>query len=77
MTCNDSSEPKRLSFFFLKAPTHSNANGAEKLRKDEWLISAILREISQLKRRSAAFADGWYIVAPAANTRKSAQGAYL
>jgi len=33
-----------------EAPTHSNSDGGEKLREDEWLISAILREINQLRR---------------------------
>jgi len=27
-----------------------NPDGGEKLREDEWLISAILREINQLER---------------------------
>jgi hypothetical protein len=27
-----------------------NSDGGEKLREDEWLISAILREINQLER---------------------------
>jgi hypothetical protein len=33
-----------------EAPTHLNSDRGEKLREDEWLISAILREISQLER---------------------------
>jgi len=33
-----------------EAPTHSNSDAPEKLRKTEWLISAILREINQLGR---------------------------
>jgi hypothetical protein len=31
-----------------------NSDGREKLRQDEWLISAILREISQLERMGEA-----------------------
>jgi len=31
-----------------EAPTHLNSDGSEKLRDNEWLISAILLEISQL-----------------------------
>jgi hypothetical protein len=33
-----------------EVPTHLNSDGGEKLRRDEWLISAILREINQLER---------------------------
>src|SRR5208337_4938582 len=41
-----------------EAPTHSNSDGGEKLRKTEWLISAILREINQLGRvEESAFAS--------------------
>jgi hypothetical protein len=32
-----------------EAPTHLNSDGGEKLRQDEWLISAILREINHLE----------------------------
>jgi hypothetical protein len=32
-----------------EAPTHSNSGRAEKLRQDDWLISAILREINHLE----------------------------
>jgi hypothetical protein len=35
-----------------EAPTCLNSDGGEKLREDEWLISAILREINQLERVS-------------------------
>jgi hypothetical protein len=31
------------------SPTHLNSNREEKLRNEKWLISAILREINQLK----------------------------
>jgi hypothetical protein len=40
------------SFSFLfssEAPTDMNSDRGEKLRQDEWLISAILREINQLE----------------------------
>jgi hypothetical protein len=32
------------------APTHFNSDRGKKLREDEWLISAILREINHLER---------------------------
>jgi hypothetical protein len=32
------------------APTNLNSDRGEKFRGDEWLISAILREINQLER---------------------------
>ena len=32
-----------------EAPTHSNSDRGEKLREDEWLISAILREINRME----------------------------
>jgi hypothetical protein len=34
--------------FLLKRPTHLNSDRGEKLREDQWLISAILREINHL-----------------------------
>jgi hypothetical protein len=37
-------------YFFFKAPNNLNSDQREKLRKADWLISAILREINQLKR---------------------------
>jgi hypothetical protein len=37
-----------FSLFLLKRPTHLNSDRGEKLREDEWLISAILREINHL-----------------------------
>ena len=37
-----------------EAPTHLNSHGSEKLRGDEWLISAILREINHLERLGEA-----------------------
>jgi hypothetical protein len=37
-----------------EAPTHLNSDGREKLRQDEWLISAILHEINQLERMGEA-----------------------
>jgi hypothetical protein len=41
---------KALRFwFFLKASRDSNSDWPEKLRQQEWLISAILHEISQLE----------------------------
>jgi hypothetical protein len=33
-----------------EAPTHLNSDRGEKLREEGWLISAILREINQLRR---------------------------
>jgi hypothetical protein len=43
---------KRFSFFLFssEAPTYLNSDRVEKLRVDEWLISAILREIKHLGR---------------------------
>jgi hypothetical protein len=38
-------------FLSSEAPTDLNSDGREKLRARGWLISAILREISQLSRR--------------------------
>src|SRR5260370_11562245 len=38
-----------LQLFVSEAPTDLNSRGREKLRREEWLISAILREISQLR----------------------------
>jgi len=39
-----------FSFLFSsKAPTYLNSDRGEKLREDEWLISAILREINHLE----------------------------
>jgi hypothetical protein len=35
-------------FVSSEAPTHLNSDRGEKLREDEWLISAILREINHL-----------------------------
>jgi hypothetical protein len=37
-------------FVSSEAPTHLNSDRGEKLREDEWLISAILREINHLGR---------------------------
>jgi len=37
-----------LQLFLSEAPTHTNSHGGEKLREEEWLISAILLEINQL-----------------------------
>jgi hypothetical protein len=46
----DSPEFEVLQLFVSsEAPTHLNSDGEKKLREDEWLISAILREINQLK----------------------------
>jgi hypothetical protein len=39
---------RSFSFFSSEAPTHLNSEDGEKLREDEWLISAILREINHL-----------------------------
>jgi hypothetical protein len=39
-------------FVSSEAPTHLNSDRFEKLRKSEWLISTILLEINQLKRRT-------------------------
>ena len=40
---------RRFSFLVSsEAPTHLNSDRGEKLREDEWLISAILREINHL-----------------------------
>jgi hypothetical protein len=46
---------KRFSFFLFssEAPTYLNSDRGEKLREDQWLISAILREINHLGR------SGW------------------
>ena len=45
----DSPEHEVLQLSVLsEAPTHLNSDRGEKLREDEWLISAILREINQL-----------------------------
>jgi hypothetical protein len=44
----DSLEPEVLQLS-SEAPTHRNSEEEGKLRADEWLISAILREINQLK----------------------------
>jgi hypothetical protein len=42
---------RRFSFLVSsEAPTHLNSDRGDKLRQDEWLISAILREINQLER---------------------------
>jgi hypothetical protein len=41
-------------FLSSEAPTDLNSDGREKLRAREWLISAILREISQLSRRGVS-----------------------
>jgi hypothetical protein len=38
--------------FSSEAPTHLNSDRSEKLREDEWLISAILREINQLEQNA-------------------------
>jgi hypothetical protein len=48
--------PKRLvlQLFFSEVPTHLNSSADKKLRECEWLISAILREISQLSGTGAA-----------------------
>jgi len=49
-TC-DSPKPEVLQLSVSsEAPTLLNSDGAEKLRQDEWLVSAILREINQLER---------------------------
>jgi hypothetical protein len=39
--------------FSSEASTHLNSDGEKKLRKTDWLISAMLREINQLRRRIA------------------------
>jgi hypothetical protein len=36
-------------FVSSEAPTYLNSDRGEKLREDEWLISAILREINHLE----------------------------
>ena len=48
--------PKRLVLqpYFSEVPTYLNSFADEKLRECEWLISAILREISQLSGTGAA-----------------------
>lgn len=47
--CFDRSEHEVLQLSLSEAPAHLNADGGEKLRGWQWLISAILREISHLK----------------------------
>jgi hypothetical protein len=37
-------------FSSSEAPTYLNSDRGEKLREDQWLISAILREINHLGR---------------------------
>jgi hypothetical protein len=47
--CFDSPELEVLQLsVFSEAPTHLNSDRGEKLRGEEWLISAILREINHL-----------------------------
>ncbi len=55
--CFDSPEFEVLQLFVSsEAPTHLNSDRRKKLREGEWLISAILREISHLKgTESGAF----------------------
>jgi hypothetical protein len=49
--CFDSPEHEVLQLSVSsEAPTYVNSDEGEKLRDDEWLISAILREINQLER---------------------------
>jgi hypothetical protein len=36
------------------APTNLNSDRGEKFRGDEWLISAMLREVNQLQKRCSA-----------------------
>jgi len=46
----DSPERKVLQLFVSsEAPTNLNSDRGKKLREDEWLISAILREINHLE----------------------------
>src|SRR5260370_41441181 len=55
-----------LQLFVSEAPTDLNSEGREKLRREEWLISAILREISQLRggprTREGGVASGGSVV---------------
>jgi len=46
--CDSPSEALEL-FVSSEAPTNLNSDRDEKLREDEWLISAILREINHLE----------------------------
>src|ERR1700686_893342 len=51
--CDSPSKALQLFLFSSEAPTYLNSDRVEKLRVDEWLISAILREINHLGR------NGW------------------
>ncbi len=46
--CSDSPEHEVLQLS-SEAPTHLNSDEREKLRRNEWLISTILREINHLQ----------------------------
>jgi len=63
--CFDSPEHEVLQLSVSsEAPTNLNSDEKEKLRPEEWLISTILREISQLQAtQKDSTADGCPILA--------------